>query len=294
MLKSFRAYLAAHRRVRIALIVVLVLFAALLVLHPKGTKTYLIMGMDNYGSLDDVGRSDVMMLVQIDFTRSRIATVTFARDMFLDKDGRETKINTIVRSSDEDTLVKTLEENFALDIDGWFRVNFTSVIELVDAVGGVDVELTAEEARYIDRTLGVYPDSPLSEGLCHLNGGQALCFARCRKLDNDMMRGQRQSKVMSAMVQSAKHMSIAQIGSVYNSLKHAWRSSLSSTQQVGLLMRALWLRGAKVTSIGMPLDDWRYGNSKKGESGVLINFETNTALLHEALGLPAVTPEPEN
>ena len=294
MLKSFHAYLAAHRRVRIALIVVLVLLAALLILHPKGTKTYLIMGMDNYGSLDDVGRSDVMMLVQIDFTRSRISTVTFARDMFLDKDGRETKINTIVRSSDEDTLVKTLEENFALDIDGWFRVNFTSVIELVDAVGGVDVELTAEEARYIDRTLGVYPDSPLSEGLCHLNGGQALCFARCRKLDNDMMRGQRQSKVMRAMVQSAKHMSIAQIGSVYNSLKHAWRSSLSSTQQVGLLMRALWLRGAKVTSIGMPLDDWRYGNSKKGESGVLINFETNTALLHEALGLPAVTPEPEN
>lgn len=294
MLKKCRAYLCAHRRVRIALIVVLVLLALLLILHPKGTKTYLIMGMDNYGSLDVVGRSDVMMLVQIDFTRSRIATVTFARDMFLDKDGRETKINTIVRSSDEDTLVKTLEENFALDIDGWFRVNFTSVIELVDAVGGVDVELTAEEARYIDRTLGVYPDSPLSEGLCHLNGGQALCFARCRKLDNDMMRGQRQSKVMSAMVQSVKHMSIAQIGSVYNSLKHAWRSSLSSTQQVGLLMRALWLRGAKVTSIGMPLDDWRYGNSKKGESGVLINFETNTALLHEALGLPAVTPEPEN
>lgn len=293
MLKKCRAYLCAHRRVRIALIVVLVLLALLLILHPKGTKTYLIMGMDNYGSLDVVGRSDVMMLVQIDFTRSHISTVTFARDMFLDKDGRETKINTIVRSSDEDTLVKTLEENFALDIDGWFRVNFTSVIELVDAVGGVDVELTAEEARYIDRTLGVYPDSPLSEGLCHLNGGQALCFARCRKLDNDMMRGQRQSKVMSAMVQSVKHMSIAQIGSVYNSLKHAWRSSLSSTQQVGLLMRALWLRGAKVTSIGMPLDDWRYGNSKKGESGVLINFETNTALLHEALGLPAVTPEPE-
>lgn len=294
MLKSFHAYLAAHRRVRIALIVVLVLLAALLILHPKGTKTYLIMGMDNYGSLDDVGRSDVMMLVQIDFTRSRIATVTFARDMFLDKDGRETKINTIVRSSDEDTLVKTIEENFALDIDGWFRVNFTSVIELVDAVGGVDVELTAEEASYIDRNLGKYPDSPLAEGLCHLNGGQALCYARCRKLDNDMIRGQRQSKVMSAMVQSVKHMSIAQISSVYNSLKHAWRSSLSSAEQVGLLARALWLRGAKVTSVGMPLGDWRYGNSKKGESGVLIDFESNTALLHEALGLPAVTPEPEN
>ena len=118
-----RAFLSRHRALRILLCALLVLALLLFILHPRGTKTFLILGIDNYGSLDVDGRSDVMMLVQIDFTRSHISTVTFARDMFLDKDGRETKINTIVRSSDEDTLVKTLEENFALDIDGWFRVN---------------------------------------------------------------------------------------------------------------------------------------------------------------------------
>jgi len=53
------------------------------------------------------------------------------------------------------------------------------------------VELTEEEARYIDRHVGVYPDYPLAAGECHLNGAQALSFARCRKLDNDLGRGAR-------------------------------------------------------------------------------------------------------
>ena len=101
-----RAFFSRHRKLRIALIIVLVLALLLLLFHPKGTKTYLILGIDNYGSLDVNGRSDVMMLVQIDFTHTDITTVTFARDMIIpDENGRDQKINTIVRSHDEDTLV---------------------------------------------------------------------------------------------------------------------------------------------------------------------------------------------
>ena len=65
-----RAFFSRHRKLRIALIIVLVLALLLLLFHPKGTKTYLILGIDNYGSLDVNGRSDVMMLVQIDFART--------------------------------------------------------------------------------------------------------------------------------------------------------------------------------------------------------------------------------
>ena len=296
MLTKVRSFFSAHRAARAAVPVLLALLALVLLLRPYGTQTYLVLGMDNYGSLDETGRSDVMMLVQLNFTRSRITGVTFARDMFIDnEEGRETKINTIVRSSSEESLVSALEKDFQLDIDGWFRVNFTTVIELVDALGGAKVELTEKEVAYINRNVGYYNENPLAEGECLLNGAQALCYARCRQLDNDIGRGQRQSKLLSGMVNSVRHMSLARIGDVFSSLKHAWRSSLSAGEQVRLLSQVIWLRGAKVESVGVPFEGtWRYGNSKKGDNGILIKQDENTRLLHEALGLPSPAPVSES
>lgn len=279
-----RAFFSRHKALRVALILLVLAIVLILLLHPKGTKTYLVLGMDNYGSLEETGRSDVMMLAQIDFTNSKISTVTFARDMIIKSaKGNDVKINTIVRTSGEESLVEALEQDFDLQIDGWFRVNFTTVIELVDAIGGAEVELTSKEASYIDRTVGVYSDSPLSEGLCHLNGAQALCYARCRALDNDIGRGQRQNKLMAAMVQSTRHLTAAKLMNVFESLKHAWRSSLSAGEQVKLLLDALWLRGVNVNQIGMPFEGyWHYGSD-----GIVLQTEKNVLLLHEALGLPA-------
>lgn len=283
-----KAYCKAHKIARVALIAAAVLIVLVLLLHPKGTKTFLVMGMDNYGSLDDIGRNDVTMLVQIDFTRAKIDAVTFARDMFIENErGGLNKINTIVRANDEETLVKRLEDNFGLEIDGWFRVNFSSVFQLVDAIGGVEIELTSQEANYVDRTAGKYPEYPLSEGVCRLNGPQALTYARCRKLDNDLGRGVRQGKLMKAMVAQTKHLTVMRIVNVFNSLKHAWRSSLSAGEQVSLLGQAVWLRGASLNHIGMPFEGhWRFGEAY-GTSGVVADLEENRTLLREALGLPA-------
>ena len=287
-----RALLSRHRALRILLCALLVLALLLFLLHPRGTKTFLILGIDNYGSLDVNGRSDVMMLVQIDFTHTDITTVTFARDMIIpDENGRDQKINTIVRSHDEDALVRAMEGAFDLSIDGWFRVNFSSLVLLVDAIGGCDVELSAKEARYLDRTAGKYPENPLSEGMCHLNGAQALYFARCRALDNDMGRGQRQNRVMAAMVRQTKNLGIGKIIGIFNSLNGVWQSSLSSGEQVRLLASALWLRGAQTTAVGLPFEGtWHYGDMR-GDNGVIIKLSENTRLLHEALGLPVSAEE---
>lgn len=294
------SFLKTHRLARIALIIAAALLALLLVLslvlHPHGTKSFLILGMDNYGSLDESGRSDVTMLVQVDFSKTRISAVTFARDMFIENEnGYLTKINTVVRNKDEQTLCKLIEQNFGVPIDGWFRVNFTSVIELVDAIGGAEVELSSAEVNYLARQgLNVYPENPLSEGKSHLNGAQALAYARCRKLDNDLGRGERQGKLISAMVRQTKNLTAVRIRNVFESLKHAWRSSYSLPEQTGLLFQALWLRGAKVQSVAVPFEGhWRYGSSGS-TSGVVANLEDNKTLLLEALGMPVPkqTPAP--
>ena len=287
-----KAYLAAHKWARIAACVLAAYIVLSIVLHPLGQKTYLVLGMDNYGSLEETGRSDVIMLAQVDFTRTRINAVTFTRDMLIENEkGRLTKINTVVRGSDEQTLCDLLYQNFGVKVDGWFRVNFTSVIELVDAIGGAEVELTEEEVRYLNKHAGIYPKYPLKEGLSRLNGGQALTYARCRKLDSDFGRGERQGKLLAAMVKQTKRMTAANLVAVFGALKHAWRSSLSLPQQAGLLFKALWLRGAKIEHIGVPFEnEWRYGDAN-GISGVIADLPANRALLLDALNLK--DPEPE-
>lgn len=289
-----KSFFKAHRFARVALIVAAVLLTALIVLslalHPQGTKSFLILGMDNYGSLDETGRSDVTMLVQVDFSKTKISAVTFARDMFIENEnGYLTKINTVVRNKDEQMLCKLIEQNFGIPIDGWFRVNFTSVIELVDAIGGAEVELTQAEVNYLARLgLDVYDENPLAEGKSRLNGAQALAYARCRKLDNDLGRGERQGKLISAMVRQTKELTAVRIKNVFESLKHAWRSSYSLPEQTRLLFQALWLRGADVKRIAVPFEGhWRYGNSG-GVSGVVANLEDNKALLLDALGMTAL------
>lgn len=285
------AFLRAHRWARVAACALGAVLAILLVLsialHPHGTKSFLILGMDNYGSLDASGRSDVTMLVQVDFTRTKISAVTFARDMFIENEkGGLVKINTVVRNNDEQALCEAIERNFGVPIDGWFRLNFTSVIELVDAIGGAEVELTKAEVGYLNSTVGYYPDNPLAEGVCRLNGAQALAYARCRKLDNDFGRGDRQSKLLAAMVQQTKKLTVQNITDVYDSLKHAWRSSLSGAEQAGLLAQALWLRGAKVARVGVPFEGyWHYGETRGGTSGVVADLADNRRLLLDALGM---------
>ena len=279
---KLKTFFKEHKIARVAAIALAVIAVLLFVLHPRGTKTYLVLGMDNYGSLNETGRSDVMMLVQIDFSHSRIYATTFARDMLVkNENGRDVKINTIVRNQDEQALVDAIDRNFGVRADGWFRVNFTSVIELVDALGGAEVELTAAEVDYLNRVVGYYKSNPLSEGRCRLNGAQALAYARCRHLDNDFGRGARQSKLLSALVAQTRRLSVAKIAGVYNSLKHAWRSSLSAADQVSLLSKAIWLRGAEVVRIGVPFEGtYRYGS----DANVVAKLDENREMLLAALG----------
>lgn len=300
IVNQIRAYLAkaghyfkTHKAARRLCLALAVIAALLIFLHPYGTKTFLVLGMDNFGSLEETGRNDVTMLVQVDFARAKIHTVTMARDMFVTKEnGNLTKINTIVRSQGEEGLCDTIERNFGIPVDGWFRLNFTSVVQLIDAIGGVEVELTRAEANYIDNKEGTYPLYPLSEGLCRMNGGQALAYARCRKLDNDLGRGERQSKLISAVVRQTRHLTAARVANVFKTLKHAWRSSYSIGEQAKLVFQALWLRGAKVQSVGLPFEGtWHYGDAGS-VSGIVADLEENKLMLLEALGRPVPEAAP--
>lgn len=267
----------------------LLLFAlAFAAVRPRGTEDYLIYGIDQYGSLDADGRSDAMMLVRLDHRQKKIYAVTLARDLFVAReDGRVNKINTIVRGNVDvggEALLRVIDQNFGVRPDGWVRVNFSSLVSIVDALGGVRVELTAEEARYIDRNAGWYPGYPLSQGECLLCGAQALSFVRCRHLDDDLGRGQRQSRFAAALKEALSGMRIPQLRDLYQSMNHAWRTYLSAGQQSSLLFRALFARRYSVVRLQIPFEGtWRFGN-QGSVPGILADLPENRRLLLSAFG----------
>ena len=254
---------------------------------PRGTEDYLLYGIDQYGSLNADGRSDAMMLLRLDHRNRRICAVSLARDLFVGRgNGRMAKINTVVRGNPDtggEALSEIVALNFGVIPDGWVRVNFSSLVSIVDALGGIRVTLSAKEAGYIDRDAGRYAGHPLAEGECLLTGGQALSFVRCRYLDDDLGRGKRQSRFAAAMVNAISHLRPHQIWALYKSMNHAWRTSLPGPRQAALLWRALFARHYRVVRLQLPFEGtWRYGN-QGSVPGILADLPENRRLLNAAL-----------
>ena len=276
-------------RIAIALVLIAALLLAVyLFLKPRGQETYLVYGVDAYGSLEETGRSDAMMLVRLDHAHRRLYVVTFARDMLVDNGrGAKTKINTLIRKDQQDgpqLLCDAVERNFSVASQGWFRVNFSSLVSIVDALGGVTLTLSEEEARYVDKKAGFWPGYPIRAGECRLCGGQALWYARCREVDSDLGRIDRQTRLAEAMTAELRHMSIRKAVDLYQSMNHAWRASLSAGEQARLALRGLFARRYAVTRISVPFEGaFRYGRASD-VSGILPDIEKNRALLLEALG----------
>lgn len=172
--------------------------------------TILITGNDSFGALDEVSRSDVNMIVTINPLTSTILMTSIPRDAFVTEVCDDYACNygvvdklTHTGIYGADTTKDTLENLLDIDINYIFRVNFSSMIDIVDALGGIDIDVA--EGMAVSR---FYSDSTLEgvhEGQNHLNGKRALAYSRERKayLDGDVQRARNQQQVLQAMFKKA-------------------------------------------------------------------------------------------
>jgi len=165
---------------------------------------YLLIGTDGWGGKRVSSmRSDAIILATLDYGRDRIIFTSFARDSIVKPSYRKgtVKLNTLVRSEEgEQALVNYIEETYGVPISGRFIIDFSGTVDVINAIGGIEIELSQQEVDYVNHHAGYYEGYPLSEGISRLNGGQALYYMRCRSLDNDFGRQGRQGKVLRAMV----------------------------------------------------------------------------------------------
>lgn len=170
----------------------------------------LISGNDSFGTLDENSRSDVDMLITINPVTSTILLTSIPRDSFVKEVCDDYACNYGVTDKlthtgiyGVDTTKNTIENLLDIEINYVYRVNFTSMINIVDALGGVDV--TVDPGMAVSK---FYTNSNLEgvhEGENHLDGKRALAYSRERKayLDGDVQRARNQQQVLQAMFKKA-------------------------------------------------------------------------------------------
>ena len=179
---------------------------------PADRINILLLGVDK--EKDGMQRSDTMLIASIGGGSVKLSSLL--RDTWVEIPGHgQGRINSAYTLGGPELAIRTVNQNFGLNIMHYIVVDFTSVVQFADAIGGVEIDITEAEMEQINinvkdsakifKPLGYTCDELKIHGKnTHLNGLQALGYARIRKIDSDFMRASRQRTLMSAMLKKIK------------------------------------------------------------------------------------------
>lgn len=271
-------------------------------------KNILLIGADK--AKGGASRSDSIMIASVNQKTGKITVVSILRDTHVDVPGeRESKINAAYAWGGANLLVQTVEQNFGIKIDDYATVDFEMFTALVDGLGGIEVDVTEDEADYINNRHKYgneeKPETVPSGENVHLTGYQALWYARIRKLDSDFNRTERQRKVIAAIIEKVKDdltpTGIVGLVSTAKEVAPYIETTLSTGDFWSLaysLMSCVTKSGADMdklfVSAQLPFEDtWWYSTEWDGSS-ISIDFEENREMLYNLLYEDAVeNPETE-
>ena len=144
---------------------------------------YLLLGEDGYADeISSDARTDTIVIVTFDEKYNRVIMTSVLRDCQINNlKGNPTKINLLYKTYGLDGVIECLERELDIDIEGAVLVNFENVKPVIDALGGVDIEIDAEEAAAIRKILlNDDPNLPQGPGMTHMTGRIALAYMRIR------------------------------------------------------------------------------------------------------------------
>jgi len=207
----------------------------------------LLIGVESKGSADPYkGRSDSTILVSINRATRTITLVSLMRDNYVSIPGYGySKLNAAYSWGGPALLKETIERNFRMKIDQHVAVNFAAFEKVIDAMGGLEVEMSAAEAA----GTGVGDQ----DGIYTLSGEQALMYARIRYgVGDDFGRTGRQRKVIKLLTEKAKTMSVGQIAGVLDSVLGHVSTNISEDELLGYVFSSSEYLGYTIQDYQMP------------------------------------------
>ena len=250
----------------------------------------LLVGSDEHtvGYLDSA-RCDVNILVSINKKENTVKLVSFSRGIAMPMlDGPYkgkyewlTNCHTLAGTS---AVLEAMEDAFKIEVDRYVRVNFNTVTRIINAIGGIDMELTAKEARFMNNLNSPKTQKNLVEGMNHLDGATATYFARLRGVDDDWYRMERQRKCILAVVDKLKGSSFSTLNDLCDKILPRVRTNLTKLEMAELILYAPKFLEAEFDQMTIPIKN-SYGgmNVLFNGSGWALNYEKNNKALHEFL-----------
>lgn len=247
----------------------------------------MLFGEDNrVEGVEDHGRTDTMLLLSIDNVHKKLKLTSFQRDTFVYIPGHGyNKINASYTFGGATLSIQTIQANFGVKIDRYAVVDFDSFKDIIDSLGGVEMEVTQDEIDYINYQMYKNEQSggnrtTITEqpGVIRLNGQEALWYARDRGLTigedgneigisgDDWDRTDRQRKLLTKMVSDLKGASLDEIASIVNTVGPKITTNLKKEEILGLVSNSLSYISYPVVPNYVPNEHLWYYNSPGDET----------------------------
>ena len=259
----------------------------------KMIENILLIGLD--GTNDKFPkRSDTMIILTIDKLNKSLKLTSLARDTLVKIPGRgEEKLTHAYAYGQEELLMQTINENFDLDIKDYAVVNFKSFIDIVDIIGGVDINVNEKEIHHLNEVIkecyGVNHEDTknieyiTSSGHHNLNGYQALAYARIRKLDTIYKRDERQRLILTNIAHKLSDVSISKYPQIAKSILRHIKVNIAFNKIIDLAFIAHELASYDISQLEFPISEYRE-EGRIGEKGTYVvkwDKNKNIELLHQ-------------
>jgi LCP family protein required for cell wall assembly len=247
-------------------------------------------------------RGDSCILLSVNKTTMAVKLVSFERGTGVpilegQYEGQWDWLTHTFRYGGADLMMKEIQECYKVDVTHYMRANIYTFMQLIDAVGGVDITLTQAEADYINHPEGTYGAGHIKEmgvadqvqtvevGQNHLNGATAMVYARCRYIDSDWQRVERQRNVLTSIMQSAKGLNVLELNNLLDMVLPNLQTNLTEGE-IASLMLTLAPQYSKITVEQMTIPVSGTYGSMTGMGGrplYAVDFDANSKILQQLL-----------
>ena len=251
----------------------------------KGITNILLAGTDGRPG-EKNSRSDAMMILTVDSKNKSLKLTSLNRDTY-----GEEKLTHAYAYGGVNLLVETIENNFEIDIQNYAVVDFYSFMDIVDALGGVEVDVHKNEINEINKFIknetykwsGETTPMQLIEnsGVQKLNGYQTLSYARIRKNDSTQERDRRQRQVIEGLMNGVKNLPVSKYPKLLDTILPYVKTNMKPTQIIGLAGKVLGIGNLSVSQIEFPLENYSTPITLPSKGFVIKFDESSLDILHD-------------
>lgn len=221
---------------------------------------------------NDIGRSDAIIIATVDTKHNKIKLTSLMRDSYVDVEGHgKTKLTHAYAYGGPTLALKTINQNFGLNIKDYVTVNFDNLAKIIDDIGGVPITIKSYEVNEVNKYVQSVAQiagteyKPVHEGEQVLDGTQAVGYARVRYVgDGDYERTQRQRNVLDGIIKKLSKLSVSEYPSTVSKLMQYVETNLTPSKVVSLATSVASTGIPPVENMRFPLDGYCKGDMIKG------------------------------